>query len=292
MYEGGIGLNVKAFHRPRTVDEVVALLAGGGNAKLLAGGTDLVIALRERTVRPDALIDLSCVEGLRDIYEEGETLHIGAGVTFTQLQYSPLAAEYCPALCDAAGQMGAVQVRNLATLGGNVANAATAADGLPALLAMDAVAVIKSPKGGRTLPVAQVVTGINKTCLGPDELICEFQMRARPGAAKVFQKIGRRKALAISRINLAVCAQMDGEKVEIASVAVGAVGKTCYRVTEVEDFLAGKRLDGAVIEAAADLMDEVVARNLAGRSTTPYKRKIARAVLKKSLERIAGGEGV
>ena len=287
-----MSLRVKEFHRPQTVDQALALLGQDKTAKLLAGGTDLVIALNERAIHPGALIDLSGVGELNRVYEEGDVLHIGAGTTFTGLQFSPLVAKYCPALCEAAGQMGAVQVRNRATIGGNVANAATAADGVPALIAMDAVAVIKSPNGARTLPVSEVLTGINQTCLEKDELITEFQMKAQPGAAKVFQKIGRRKALAISRINLALCAQMDGKTVRSIRVAVGAVGKTCYRVREVEDFLAGKALAPATIAQAAELMDDVVARNLAGRSTTPYKRRIAWAVLKQGLERIARGEGV
>lgn len=284
-------MKVTEFHRPQTVDQVLALLGGNSSAKLLAGGTDLVIALHERHIAPTALVDLSGVEELGRIYEEGNILHIGPGATFTDVQYSPLVKKYCPALCEAAAQMGAVQIRNLATLGGNVANAATAADGVPPLLAMDAVAVVKSPTGERRLPVAEVLTGINQTSLAQNEVITEFLVQAQPGAAKVFQKIGRRKALAISRINLALCAQVDGKTVRSIAVAVGAVGKTCYRVQEVEDLLAGKELTEAVIAEAADLMDEVVARNLAGRSTTPYKRKIAWTVLKQGLERIAKGEG-
>lgn len=279
------------FYRPKTVEDALALLAKTKNPKLLAGGTDLIIALNQRQVNPNALVDISGIKELCNIYEEKDVLHIGAGATFTQMQYSPLVAKYCPALCHAASQMGAVQVRNIATIGGNVANAATAADALPPLFAMEAKALIKSPKGQRILPVANVVTGINQTCLAQDEIISEFLIEAKPGAAKVFEKIGRRKALAISRINLCICAKISEDKVDFARVAVGAVGKTCYRVTELEEFLQGKTLCEENIANAANLMDQVVARNLAGRSTTPYKRKIAFAVLKKGLQRIAGGEG-
>lgn len=284
-------MKVNGFFRPKTVDDTLALLGSQPNAKILAGGTDLVIALNERAAKPDALIDITGVEALRGIYEGDGRLHIGAGATFSQLEESGLVRRYCPAMCEAAARMGAVQVRNLATIGGNVANAATAADGVPPLLAMDAVAVIAGPKGKRTVPVDEVITGINQNSLEADELILEFVMPRQDGWAKVFEKIGRRKALAISRINLAVCARLDGPVVGDITVAVGAVGKKAYRVAEVEDFLRGKPLDEAVIREAAGLMDEVVARNLAGRSTTPYKRKIGAAVLKRALERIAGGEG-
>lgn len=285
-------MKIKEFYRPESIESALALLGNVQNARIIAGGTDLVIALNERHIAPDALIDVSGIQKMRRIWEEGNTLHIGAAATFSEIQCSELVKRYCPSLCEAASRMGAVQIRNLATLGGNVANAATAADGIPPLLSMDACAVVKSSKGSRRVPVADVVIGVNKNALADDEMITEFQIADRPGAAKVFEKIGRRKALAISRINLAVCADMDGAVVNAISVAVGAVGKTAYRVKEIEDFLAGRELTDAVIVAAADRMDEVVARNLAGRSTTPYKRKIAWAVLKRALERIAGGEGI
>ncbi len=284
-------MKVNGFFRPKTVDDALALLAGQKNAKILAGGTDLVIALNERDVRPDALIDISGIEAMRSVYEGDGKLHIGAAATFSALEANELVRRYCPAMCEAASRMGAVQVRNLATIGGNVANAATAADGVPPLLAMGAEAVIAGPSGKRTVPVDEVITGINKNSLAENEMILEFVMPQQPGCAKVFEKIGRRKALAISRINLAVCAKMNGQMVDAITVAVGAVGKKAYRVSEVEDFLQGKPLDEAVIREAAELMDETVARNLAGRSTTPYKRKIGAAVLKRALERIAGGEG-
>lgn len=285
-------MKVNEFFRPQTVEEALALLGEKPSAKLLAGGTDLVIALRERQSTADAIIDITGIGALREIREEGDTLHIGAAATFTEVQYSDLVRKYCPALCEAASQMGAVQVRNLATLGGNVANAATAADGIPPLLCMDAVAVVRSANAERILPVSEVVTGINKNSLAAGEMITQFRITAKPGCVKVFEKIGRRKALAISRINLAVCAAMSGKTVKRAAVAVGAVGKTAYRVNEVEAFLAGRELTEAVIAEATTLMDDIVARNLAGRSTTPYKRRIAGAVLKRALERIAGGEGV
>ena len=285
-------MKVSEFYRPKTVEEALALLSREKNAKLIAGGTDLVIALKERRIKPEVLIDVTGIDEIREIKEEGNTLFLGAAATFTEIQSSELVKKYCPSLCEAASRMGATQVRNLATLGGNVANAATAADGLPPLLSIGAIAVVCNTKGSRYVPVEDVVTGVNQNSLAEDEMIIGFQLPAKPGAAKVFEKIGRRKALAIARINIALCANMDGSKVDSIAIAVGAVGKTAYRVKEVEDLLAGKELTQQVIADAAVLMDEVVARNLAGRSTTPYKRKIASAVLKRGLERIAGGEGV
>lgn len=285
-------MKVKEFCRPKSLDSALALLRDKPNAKIIAGGTDLTIALNERHIQPDTVIDITGIAQLRRIYEADGILHIGSAATFSDVQFSPLVKHYCPSLCEAAAQMGATQVRNLATVGGNVANAATAADSLPPLLSMDGLAVVASAGHTRTLPVAAVVTGVNQNSLAGDELIVEFLLPEQPGTAKVFEKVGRRKALAISRINLGLCVKMDGKTVQGIAVAVGAVGKTAYRVTPVESFLAGKELSEETIAQAANLMDEVVAKNLAGRSTTPYKRKIAWAVLKRGLTRIAEGEGL
>ncbi len=285
-------MKVKEFYRPKTVDEALALLHQKPGAMPIAGGTDLVIALHERKLQPAALVDLSTLAELDRIFIEDGTLHIGAGVCFADLETCPDVRAVLPSLAEAAGLMGAVQVRNLATLGGNVANAATAADGLPPLLSMDALAVVASHTGRRTLPVAEVVVGPGKNSLAPGEILVELLVPARPGQAKVFEKIGRRKALAISRVNLALCADMQAGWVGHIAVAVGAVGKTAYRVAEVEAFLTGKELREDVIAEAVTLMDDTVARNLAGRSTTPYKRKIAGAVLGRGLARIAKGEGL
>ncbi len=284
-------MRIEAFYRPDTIHSAVALLDSISGAKIIAGGTDLVIAINERKIKPPALVDITDISEMRRIWEERDTLHIGAAVTFSELQSSELVRRYCPSLCEAASEMGAVQIRNLATIGGNVANAAAAADGVPPLFSMNAIATVRSVNNTRYVPLTEIITGINKNSLATNEMISEFQIQDLPNTMKVFEKIGRRKALAISRINLAVCAELSGRMIKRIAIVVGAVGKTAYRVNEVEEYLYNKELSEPVILSAADIMDEIVARNLAGRSTTPYKRKIAWAVLKRSLERIAGGNG-
>lgn len=284
-------MKIEAFYRPETIDDALTLLDQTKDAKIIAGGTDIVIALNERKVKPRALIDITGINEMRRIWEENDTLHIGATVTFSELESNVLVRRYCPSLCDAASQMGAVQIRNLATIGGNVANAATAADGVPPLLSVNACAVVRSAGNVRCVPLSEIITCINQNALAANEMITEFQMKDLPNTIKIFEKIGRRKALAISRINVAVCGEINGRRVKTIVIVVGAVGKTSYRVKEVEDYLQDKELSELVIVSAAELMEETVARNLAGRSTTPYKRKIAGAVLKRSLERIAGGHG-
>jgi len=284
-------MRIEAFYRPETIDGALTLLEQISGAKIIAGGTDIVIALNERKINPLALVDITGISELRRIWEERDTLHIGAAVTFSELQSSELVRRYCPSLCEAASEMGAVQIRNLATIGGNVANAAAAADGVPPMLSMNACAVVRSVNNVRCVPLAEIITGINQNSLATNEMISEFQIMDLPNTLKVFEKIGRRKALAISRINLAVCAEMSGRMVKSIAIVVGAVGKKAYHVKEVEEYLQNRELSESAILTATNIMDETVARNLAGRSTTPYKRKIAGAVLKRSIERIVGGCG-
>jgi len=285
-------LRIKDFCRPNRLDEALLVLAEKSNCKIIAGGTDLTIALNEGIVKPDCILDITDVESLRGIYESKGVLHIGAAACFSQIQSNDLVAKFCPSLCSAASQVGAVQIRNTATIGGNVANAAVAADSIPPLLSVDAQAVVANCYGRRTVKVSEIVTGINKNSLEDNELILEFMILSKPSHAMVFEKIGRRKALAIARINVAVSAGIYNGNVFDAAIAVGAVGKTAYRVTQAEQFLRNKALDSDVIEQTAILMDELVAANLAGRSTTPYKRKIAYAAARRALERIAKGEGL
>lgn len=276
------------FFKPRSLQEAVEALgkclAGGVQARVLAGGTDLVIALRERVARADMLIDVSDVPEMKKIYVEDGVLHIGAACTFHTLEGNGDVLQYCPMLAQAASTVGAPTIRSRATVGGNVVNAATAADSIPTLLAADARARILSPAGERVVLVRDVVVGINKSSLGADDILTELLIPVCTGSFTAFEKVGRRKALAISRINLAVKITLGEDKtIQSVAVAVGAVGKTAYRVLEAETFLCGKKLSEGTIEAAAEVMDETVARNLNGRKTTPYKRKIAVAVLKKAL---------
>jgi CO/xanthine dehydrogenase FAD-binding subunit len=287
--KGVNALNVQNYYRPSTLDEALCYMQSGC-VKALAGGTDLVIALRERELEASGLVDLSLVEELRGISVKPDGLHIGAMTTFTQIQNSAEVGGICPMLAQAASMVGSPQIRNTGTIGGNLANAATAADTVPVLMAMDAQAVVMRSGDTRLLPVTEIPTGLNATCLAPDELIVEFVLNPRPGAFMDFEKIGRRKALAISRINMALVMECQDGVIERAAAAFGAVGKTAYRAVPVEAFLAGKVLSNACIEEAAAVAEQMVAEVLQGRKTTPYKKKLAAAVLRRALKKAMGGE--
>ena len=276
-------MRVENYYQPSDLKEALACMNAHACVKALAGGTDLVIALQEKTIKPDAIVDLSHVKEMKGVSMQADGLHIGAMNTFTQLESNELIKTHLPMLACAASQVGSPQVRNSGTVGGNLANAATAADSVPVLMAADAVAVIASAEGTRTIPVTEIPTGLNKTCLAPNELIVEFIVKPLDGKFCAFEKVGRRKALAISRINMGMVLELDGKTVKTAAVAFGAVGKTAYRAKVVEDFLVGKELTDAAIDEAAAVAEQMVVEVLAGRSTTPYKKKIAAAVIRRAL---------
>lgn len=290
-------MKVKEFYRPKTVEDALSMLDKKEAARVIAGGTDLIIAIRERFALPNALVDVSGITELQGIREEGDALLIGAGTTFSELLHSDLVKTYCNSLHEAASVMGAVQVRNRATIGGNVATSTTTADSVPPLLSLNATALVRSPRGSRNVSVADIVVGAGKNSLAADELITTFRIEKRPGAVSLFEKVGRRKALAVSTINLAVCAQLDAGNIKYISLALGAVGESSYtgevafRVAELEQFLTGKALNNDVIAEAAGKIESIAAAKLAGFPSAPYKQKIAATVLQRALKRILGGEG-
>lgn len=281
-------MKVKNYLKPDTLDEVLDQLAVPGSIKLLAGGTDLIIEIYERLINVDTLIDLSDVPGLNEITYKASTLEIGSLVTFDEITNDKNIRKIFPALSEAAITVGSPQIRSRATIGGNVANAATAADSITPLLAAGASCHIVSARGKRDIYMEDLLVDINETSLEPDEIITHFSVSLPEDTKQAFEKIGRRAAVAIARINLAVLLNFDGDKVERARVAAGAVGRTCYRTKEVEEYLLGKTLTEEVIREATALIDKKVADTLKTRKTTPYKRRIAAAVLERALYRIKG----
>lgn len=277
------------YFQPSTVSEALAFLShSSAKTKILAGGTDLVIQLRERSLQPEFIVDLANVKELRGIESDGKSITIGSMVTFSELEQNPLILKCLPILAKAAASVGSPQIRNIATVGGNIANAATAADSVPALLALEARLNLLSSSGSREVALEDILVGLNKTTIAPNELLTKIIVPIPQGTTFTsFVKIGRRKALAIARLNLGLIMKFDATNlIERASLAVGAVGTTAYRVKEVEEFLQGKRLTDEVITAAGEKLLEVVAAKLGSRPTAPYKKTIAKGALIKALQAI------
>ncbi|MDQ3128826.1 MAG: FAD binding domain-containing protein, partial [Chloroflexota bacterium] len=198
---------------PSSLAEAYAVLAGStADAQVtpIAGGTDVMVRITgEIGPPPTAMVDLSRLDELRGISVDGGAVVLGARTTYTEIRRSDACREHLPALVDAAATIGAAQIQNRGTLGGNIANASPAGDTLPVLLALDAEVVVGGARGERTIPVADFWVAYRRTALAPDELILRIRIPVAGGREARFRKIGTRRAQAISKVVLAL-AWRDG----------------------------------------------------------------------------------
>ena len=266
---------------PVTLDELVAALAKATpSSRLLAGGTDLVRALRGPVVEPDLLIDLSGLSALSYVRLDGEeTLRVGATTTFTELQADPLVREHALCLGLAAAQVGSAQIRNVATVGGNIANASACADSATALTALDAV-VTTVDGAGRTKsrPIGEVVLGPGRTSLAHDEAIVELSFAALSAEHRsAFAKVGSRTAVRVARLSTALIVRFDPVAGTLADVrvALGAVGGAAFRAAEVERTLEGRPADEESARLFAAGCVAAVQASIPGRYSLPYKQHAA-----------------
>jgi xanthine dehydrogenase small subunit len=254
---------------PSSLDHALRLLHDEPRTPL-AGATDLYVALNFGTLEPRRFVDLWFLDELRGIALQGETLVLGALVTYTALIRSPLVAERLPMLIEAARQIGGRQIQNRGTLGGNLANASPAGDSLPVFAAADAVVVLRSVAAERRVPFNEFYTGYRKTLLRPDELIIAIEVPPIEGK-QFFRKVGTRAAQAISKLVLA------GVKSATPRIAFGSVAPTVVRVRKTERALA----DGSGIEAAASILAEEIAPIDDLRSSADYRGQVAGRLLRR-----------
>jgi CO/xanthine dehydrogenase FAD-binding subunit len=257
-----------------------------GDAKILAGGTDLIIQMREGNVSPPVLIDISSIIETREIKEQNNTIELGSTATFTDIENHALFSNGLSAIANAARSIGSPQIRNRATVGGNICNASPAADMLPPLLAMDAMVVLKSQQQTRVLPLSEFVTGKEKTLLKVDELLEKIRFQAlNLNAGLGFSKLGVRNALAIARLSMAVYVERDANGIcQNIRIASGALGLMAQREWDVETFMKGKCLNSSLFGDVSAFLEESTMKRLAGRSTMNFKRYAVQGVFRQALD--------
>ncbi|HUH82366.1 MAG TPA: xanthine dehydrogenase family protein subunit M [Nitrososphaerales archaeon] len=212
---------------PRTLPELFDALGHGKGLQVIAGGTDLTIALKERIVTPRTVIDLGQLRRELGGIEMGEgTLQIGALATFSQIESSPHVSRYANALGQAAANVGTLQIRSIATLGGNLATASPAADSAPPLIALGATAALLSGSGRRTLPVQGVFTGPKRNGLQPGEIISSVEIPANEEVWSAWMRAAVRNENALSTVSVAVASSIAGGRFGPSRVALGAVAPT------------------------------------------------------------------
>ncbi|MDP4126927.1 MAG: FAD binding domain-containing protein [Bacillota bacterium] len=267
------------YFQPQTVGQAVNI-AQTFEATFLAGGTDLVLHMQTGKIHPNAIIDLGKISELKEIKETDGYLEIGSMATFAELGQSELVFQKALALWLACQTMGSPQIRNQATLGGNLGNCSPAADGLPPLLALGAEVRLISREGDE---VVSLETLLSRTpLLSQGTLIREFRIPLK-GLQSGFAKLGRRKALAIARLSVAIAIELEDNRVGKVRVALGAVGKRAYLSEILARELSDQELNEVWIEKGIEGVQRVVREALGARASAPYKREAVSGVFREAL---------
>lgn len=278
---------------PRSLAEAYPLLAG---ARPIAGGTDLMVQITgELGEPPDRVVDIWALNELRGIRIEGDALVIGALTTYTEIQHSDAVRQHMPVLAEVAATIGAAQIQNRGTIGGNIVNASPAGDTLPLLLATDAIIVLVSARGERSVPAAEFFPEYRRTARTEDELVLAVRFPI-DGARQVrFRKVGTRRAQAISKVVITLSWKTDGAGSLGADsywydvrLALGSVAPTPVRAPATEAVLEGSAPTQETADAAAAALEAEIQPIDDVRSTAAYRRAVAGRVLHR-LIRDAGG---
>lgn len=277
------------YFRPQSLVEALEFLATRGEStSLLAGGTDLMIAARKGDLKSRFVMDISRLDELNRIEETDGLLAVGAGATFTEISNSQEVLKCASVLARAAKSVGSAQIRNVGTIGGNVANASPAADSVPSLVVLRARVHIQSLSSERTPLVDELVVAPYRTSLRSDELIVRFLIEPVPTDYRwSFQRIARRKALAIARANVAALAKSDWRgAVEDLRLCVGSILPQPARMSAAEEVLKGKIPDSYLIRQAAKEVSAEMIRRSGIRPTTEYKKPAVEGLVTKALSEI------
>ena len=245
------------YEAPDSLEGAVALLAAAqGEARVLAGGTDLLVQMRADVLDPDLIVDIKKIKETRAVSEEKGGWRIGAAVTGAELKEHARLKKAWPGVVEAANLIGSTQVQGRATLGGNLCNGSPAADSVPALIAAGAVATLVGPKGTRDLPVEDVMLGPRKLALGKGEIVASFLLPPRPArSSDAYLRFIPRTEMDIAVVGAGVSLTVDGAGlVTVARVSLGAVAARVLLVAEAAQAIVGSRLDVPAqerLEAAA-----------------------------------------
>jgi len=273
------------YHAPKTLPEAVALLSRfGDDAKVLAGGQSLLPLMKLRLGQPKNLVDIGRIPGLEDIKEERGFLHIGARTREAALERNELVRKRFPILVDTTEVIADPIVRNLATVGGNLAHGDPANDHPATMIALGARVVALGPKGQREIPVAQLFKGLFSTALEPDEILVDVRVPTPPDrSGGAYLKL-ERKVGDFATAAAAVQLTLDGRgEVARAGIALTAAGPIPVQASEAEAYLVGRRVDEATIAEAARLAARATSPTADRRGTVEYKQEMARVLTARAI---------
>lgn len=275
------------YEQPSSLDEAVALLQrGGAQASLLAGGTDLLVQIKEHVRQPTQVIDLKRIPGMNELsFDEQAGLSVGALVTVRQVETSALVQHHYASLARATTDFASIQVRHRATVVGNVCRASPSADTLPPLIADDARVQILGPEGQRECPVEAFCVAPGRTVLRAGEIVTHLQVPPpMPGTRKVYLKHGRRVQMELATVGVAVTLSLDAGRCRDIGIVLAAVAPTPLRATEAQALLRGQAVTSALIEAAAQAAAQQSRPIGDVRASAAYRRDMVQVLVRRALQ--------
>ncbi len=272
------------YSKPKDLAEALELAGGGENRFFIAGGTDLMVKIKAGAVKPAHLIDIGRLPDLGGIEEKDGRIRIGAAVSHSQLWMSDVIRDKAYVLAEAAKSVGAVQIRNMGTIGGNVCNASPAGDTIPALQVLDAVVDLCSKAGPESMRLDDFLHLPAKTKIKPGQMVVAFSFKPMaPGEGAAFVKMGARRAMAISVVNGAAWLKIEGGKIAAARVAIGSVAVKTLRLPDVEKLLIGKAPSRELFAEAGAAGADAIKPIDDIRGTAGYRKTVAATVIERSL---------
>ena len=271
------------YFQPKSLDEAFALMEEHqGRARYIAGGTDVLVRLNQKAIQPDALISLRSLEELKGITRNGN-ITLGSMTLLRDIERDAIIAAQYPALTRAVGWLANPQVRNVATIGGNLCNAAPSADSAPPLMVAEAFLTLEGPDGARDVPLNGFFTGPGETCMGPCEVLKAIhlpELQGRTGMA--FLKVGRtRQDLAM--VNAAALLVMEEGVCKKCRLAVGAVAPVPLRLEKVEEMIEGREIEPDLLDRVGTVVEEEVRPISDVRSTEDYRRMVAGVLVRRAI---------
>ncbi|SET52906.1 purine hydroxylase gamma subunit apoprotein [Natronincola peptidivorans] len=281
-------MEIKEVFRKKNVKETLEILEHyQEQCKIIAGGTDIIIQLREGIEKSSVLVDISNIEELKVVKETEKWIEIGSGVTFTEIAREFTLHDKFSALVEAAASVGSPQIRNAATIGGNICNASPAADFIPPLLALNAVVVLERKNAIREMCLEEFIIDKEKVALKADELLTKIRFKKlQTNQGLGFSKLGFRKALAISKISTAVFLELEeNNKCKGTRIATGALGRHGLRERRVEEFLQEKALDPSTVHQGGRKLQKEIEKRLYGRPSLAFKKEAVIGIFHKAVDK-------
>ena len=275
------------YKRPTSLAECLTILKDGGDhGKIIAGGTDLMVEIRAGKEKDLAyVVDVTHIDDLKGIKKIGDKISIKPGTTHDSIVHDPFIAEGASFLADASHTVGSPQIRNAGTIGGSIGTASPASDPAPVLIALNGILTIESKdRGARHMLIEDFIVKPYKTDLAKDEIITDITVDNLAGYKTAFVKLGRRKALAIARMNVAVALTLDGEgRVEDIRIVPGSAFPVAKRIKEAEAVLLGQKPTDELIEKAGDTVAEEMVKVTGIRWSTEYKQPVIASLTKRAI---------